>query len=135
MVKRGLLGTVLYRTFPNEPLREAVTERFPGGAVSLVGLRTSSRILEVGCGSGAFLLRLWETGFRTLEELDLYVEEHLEYPGELRVMNGSIGVCTGEWDIITFHYSFEHLPDPLESLKTAMGLLAGRGTIVVRMPP
>ena len=62
------------------------------------------------------------------------MEEHLEYPGGLRALKGSIGACTGEWDIITFHYSFEHLPDPLESLKTAMGLLAGRGTIVVRMP-
>ena len=134
VVQRGLLGRVLYRIFPDEPLREAVTERFPGGGVSLVGLRTSSRILDVGCGSGAFLLRLWEAGFRSLQGVDLYVEKHLEYPGGLRVLKGSIGACTGEWDVIMFHHSFEHLPDPLETLKTATGLLAGRGTIVVRMP-
>jgi hypothetical protein len=33
-----------------------------------------------------------------------------------------------------FHHSFEHLADPLETLKTATGLLAADGTIVVRIP-
>jgi hypothetical protein len=33
-----------------------------------------------------------------------------------------------------FHHSFEHLQDPLEVLKSAAGLLARGGTIVVRIP-
>jgi SAM-dependent methyltransferase len=49
-----------YSIYPNESVREAVSERFPGGGISIARLRTTSRILDVGCGSGSFLLRLQE---------------------------------------------------------------------------
>jgi 2-polyprenyl-3-methyl-5-hydroxy-6-metoxy-1,4-benzoquinol methylase len=134
VVQRGLLGRVLHRLSPNEDLRKAVTQHFPGGGVSLAKLRTSSRILDVGCGSGTFLLALSEAGFRQLQGVDLYVEASIEYPGGVRILKGSLEACEGKWDVVMFHHSFEHLENPLETLKTAAGLLVGEGTIVVRIP-
>jgi len=134
VTQRGLLGRVLYRMSPNEDLRETVVRYLPGGGVSITGLRTKSRILDVGCGSGSFLLALSEAGFRYLQGVDLYVEASIEYPGGVRILKGSLEACEGQWNVIMFHHSFEHLRDPRETLKTAAGLLAGEGTIVVRIP-
>src|SRR5712691_7232401 len=58
VVPRGFLGRLLYWISPNEQLREMVTRHFPGNGVSLAGLHRRSRILDVGCGSGAFLRTL-----------------------------------------------------------------------------
>ncbi len=132
--QRGLVGRILSWVYPNEALRETVADRFPGGGASLVDLSTSSRILDVGCGSGAFLLALQEAGFRKIRGVDLYVERDIEYSDTLRISKGSIAACRGEWDIVTFHHSFEHLDDPGETLKTAAGLLAAGGSIVIRIP-
>ncbi len=40
----------------------------------------------------------------------------------------------GEWDIITFHHSFEHVPDPSNVLRTVKRLLAPQGVCVLRVP-
>jgi SAM-dependent methyltransferase len=134
VIQRGLIGRVLYGVYPDEDLREAAAEHFPGGGATLANLRASSRILDVGCGSGRFLLKLREAGFQNLQGVDLYLEKSIEYPGGLRILKGSIGACEGEWDVIMFHHSFEHLRDPLETLKIAVRLLATNGTLVVRIP-
>jgi SAM-dependent methyltransferase len=115
-------------------VKEAVAEHLPGDGLTLADVSTRSRILDVGCGSGRFLLTLSGAGFRNLQGVDRYVERDIEYPGGLRILKGSLDDCQGEWDIIMFHHSFEHLPHPLETLKTATGLLAPNGTIVVRIP-
>jgi len=134
VIQRGLLGRVLDRISPNVGLKEVVAEHYPGGGVTLANLSVRSRILDVGCGSGRFLLKLHGAGFRSLQGVDLYVEKNIEYPEGLRILKGSIGTCEGEWDVIMFHHSFEHLPDPLETLTTATRLLARDGTMVVRIP-
>jgi len=134
VTQRGLLGRVLYRMSPNESLKETVADHLPGGGVALANVSMRSRILDVGCGSGKFLLALSGAAFRNLQGVDLYVERSIDYRGGLRILKGSIGDCEGEWDIIMFHHSFEHLPDPLGTLKAATGLLAADGTIVVRVP-
>jgi hypothetical protein len=40
----------------------------------------------------------------------------------------------GQWDVITFNHSLEHVCNPLEELNNAKRLLADRGRIVVRIP-
>jgi SAM-dependent methyltransferase len=134
VVPRGVLGKILHWMSPNEELREAVAKHLPGDGMALAGLRRNSRILDVGCGSGSFLRMLHAAGFRKVQGIDLFLEKTIEYGGGLRILKGSLEDCSGEWDIIMFHHSFEHLPDPLHTLTTAARRLARRGTIVVRIP-
>jgi len=119
---------------PNEELREAVAQHFPGDGVSLAKLHRSSRILDVGCGSGTFLLALSKAGFRHVQGVDLYVEASIEYPDGVRILKGSLEACEGIWNVIMFHHSFEHFRNPVEILNAAAELLDGNGTIVVRIP-
>jgi len=132
--RRGILGKILYRVSPNEELRGAVTKHFPGNGVFLAGISRRSRILDVGCGSGSFLRMLHAAGFRNVQGVDLFLEKSIAYADGLRVLKGSLDDCEGEWDVIMFHHSFEHLPDPLATLTAAARRLASRGTVLVRVP-
>jgi SAM-dependent methyltransferase len=50
------------------------------------------------------------------------------------VKKSTIHDCGQEWDLIVFNHSFEHLPDPLESLQAAARLLSKDGVCLIRIP-
>jgi 2-polyprenyl-3-methyl-5-hydroxy-6-metoxy-1,4-benzoquinol methylase len=131
---RGVVGRLLHRFRPNRELRDWIGERFPGEGAKAIGLSAASRILDVGCGSGELLLMLHLAGFDSLLGVDAYIERDVVYPEGLRVLKRSIHDVAGEWDLVMFHHSFEHLPDPRETLETATRLLAGGGTCLIRLP-
>jgi SAM-dependent methyltransferase len=97
-------------------------------------VRRDSRILDVGCGAGAFLHQLHRNGFRDLTGIDPFL------PGE----DGSDGLRfdrvtldefdDGVFDAVFFNDSLEHVPNPRETLMKARNLLAPGGRIVVRIP-
>jgi SAM-dependent methyltransferase len=122
---RGVLGRFLYRRFPNEPLRSL-------SGVS--GLTPTSRILDVGCGSGSTLFTLREMGFQALLGIDPYLDRDIEYQNGLTILKKSLAEVSGEWDVVTFHHSFEHAADPLGLLQAAARLLAKGGVCLIRMP-
>ncbi|HUG40840.1 MAG TPA: class I SAM-dependent methyltransferase [Longimicrobiales bacterium] len=102
--------------------------------VRTAGLGPGARILDVGSGSGQTLVTLAEYGFRSLTGVDPFVpESHEPIPG-VRVLRAGLEDVRETFDLVMFHHSFEHLPDPLRSLRTARGLLRPRGTVLIRMP-
>lgn len=97
-----------------------------------------SRILDVGCGGGGYLLFLRSCGYdvagvepnaqlaRQLhDELDLEI-----YPGLLT----DAGLTDESFDAITFWWVLEHTHDPVEALKEAHRILKPGGKLVVAVP-
>ncbi len=122
---RGLLGKWLYQRFPNEPL------------VSLSGIKNlekDTRILDVGCGTGALLWDLRNLGFRNILGVDPYLEKDLEFANGLRILKRTFFDIGGTWDLIMFHHVLEHLADPLQTLQHASRLLSPNGTCLIRTP-
>ena len=124
VLKKGFLGRLLYAIWPKEKLLR----------LSYANLTDDSRILDVGCGTGKLLYKLRTIGLRNLLGIDPYIEEDIEYPNGLKILKKSIDDVEGTWDLVMFHHSFEHMPEQLETLRTAARLLADGGTCLVRIP-
>lgn len=120
----GLAGNFLNTFFPNKKLE----------ILSEIHLNDQSRILDVGCGTGHLLYSLREIGFRNLLGTDPFLDGDIEYENGLKVLNKSIFEVKGEWDLIMFHHSFEHIPNPAETLNKVYDLLSDDGVCLIRVP-
>ena len=121
----GLLGRWLERRFPYPELRAI------GG---VPGLHLGSRIVDVGCGAGTLLRALRAHGFVNVLGIDPFVASDVTYEDGVRVLRRSAHELEGEWDLVMFHHSLEHVPDPAAVLRHVEAHLAAGGQILVRIP-
>jgi len=66
--------------------------------------------------------------------IDPFLEAPIRYTNGPHVLNVPLEAVDGEWDIIMFHHSFEHVTDPLQTLQACTTRLAPGGTCVIRIP-
>ena len=99
-----------------------------------IKLSKKSRILDVGCGSGDLLFFLAEAGFRNPLGIDAYVESDIIYGNGDKVRKATLQDISGEYDLIMFQHSFEHMPNQLETLHRVNHLLAKNGVCLLNMP-
>lgn len=103
-------------------------------SVLRLNLDRTSRILDVGCGSGKLLEALKGYGFRSVTGIDPFLEGDQELPDGVRLLKRDIAALEGKFDLIMFHHSFEHLADPGSALRHARRLLGAGGKCLVRIP-
>lgn len=92
-----------------------------------------ARILDVGCGSGELLRVLKRLGYRSLTGIDKYLRADLVENG-LTLRAAEITEIEQEYDLVMFHHSLEHLPDPRSALQAANRILVTGGKCLVRIP-
>jgi SAM-dependent methyltransferase len=95
------------------------------------------RLLDVGCGSGAYLARQraggWhvtgvepsERGARAARDLDMPIHHGTLCDADL---------TPASFDVITMLGVLDHIPDPLPTLKRARALLAPDGQLIILVP-
>ncbi len=120
----GVIGRVLYAIAPDKRLK----------IFSFLSIKENTTILDVGCGAGRLLYALKEAGIKNLLGVDPFNEKDIQYENGLKIQKKEIHEIKGKWDVITFHHSFEHIPNPAETLETAANLLAPDGRCVIRIP-
>jgi SAM-dependent methyltransferase len=121
---RGAVGRLLYARYPNEALRSLA--RLP--------ITKDTRILDVGCGSGTLLRALHRLGMRQLLGIDPYNDGDRDIAAGLRILKRDLRDVEGEWDLVMFHHSFEHLADPEGVLRKVASLLSSDAVCVIRIP-
>lgn len=99
------------------------------------GLRSfDDAVLDVGCGAKPVRLAiLRKLGFRQLRGLEPFIDHDLEYQG-ITVQRGQLADVTGRYRLVAFHHSFEHVPDPLATLRQARDRLEPDGRCLIRTP-
>jgi len=98
------------------------------------GVRLDSAIVDVGCGAGKLLRQLQRDGFTDLMGVDPFIEADIDYGGGLRIVKRRIQEVERRFDFIMLHHSFEHMPDPLETLHHLRGAIDDKGTLLLRIP-
>jgi 2-polyprenyl-3-methyl-5-hydroxy-6-metoxy-1,4-benzoquinol methylase len=129
----GLPWTLLAPVFDALPGRREQLEQ----SVMFLDARPGGRLLDVGCGDGARLLRMRELGWRvTGTDLDERALEQARRAG-LDVKQGTLAeqhFPSGAFDAVTLSHVIEHVPDPLETLRECRRVLALDGVVMVVTP-
>ena len=98
------------------------------------GIGFSSKILEVGCGSGVLLLQMQDDGFTDLTGVDPFIDETVTHSEVLRILKDEIYNLSGAFDLIMLHHTFEHMPEPAKVLQQLHRLLNHERYVLIRIP-
>jgi 2-polyprenyl-3-methyl-5-hydroxy-6-metoxy-1,4-benzoquinol methylase len=101
-------------------------------------LPARGRLLDVGCGNGAFLAAFGAVnkGWRSVgvEVNDRYRTEVEALPGVERLHVGDVDGVDGRFDLIALIHCLEHVPGPADFLRKLSARLAPGGAIFVQVP-
>lgn len=92
-----------------------------------------SAIADIGCGNGQLLYELSCTGYTNLHGFDPYLKKEMSTHG-LNLQRKDVMEVSGQFDLIMLHHSFEHMVNPLESMKRLGQLLKPEGQLLIRVP-
>ncbi len=103
-------------------------------AVARVPGSLPGRVLDVGSGSGMVPLAVSLAGDVDVLGIDPFAsgDRRLGDHAELRAVG--LDAVTGRFDLVMLHHSLEHMLDPLDALRVAVGLLEPGGVVLVRVP-
>jgi 2-polyprenyl-3-methyl-5-hydroxy-6-metoxy-1,4-benzoquinol methylase len=96
-----------------------------------------ARILDVGCGTGAWLSRLAQRGFFNLSGVDLNVDQSRSSGLRVDCVNldaPNWPAVAGGFDLITCIEVFEHIENPGQFLGNLENLLAPGGELLLTSP-
>ncbi|MCB1068256.1 MAG: class I SAM-dependent methyltransferase [Chlamydiia bacterium] len=97
-------------------------------------LPTTSRILDVGCGSGVLLTILNSLGYKNCIGIDPFLEADVHHPNGVSLLKKDFLDLKEKFDLIMFHHVFEHFPNPMDVLLHVEKLLTKSGLCLIRMP-
>ena len=94
----------------------------------------TSKILDVGCGSGAYIRNLRRIGFKNATGIDPFLKEDLHFECGLAILRSYIEDVKDSYDVILSHHSLEHSPQPLDMLVAIKKALAPGGVCILTVP-
>ncbi len=97
-------------------------------------VHVQEKILDVGCGTGGYLLEMAEEGYGNLYGCDPYIEGDIRYGDRIFIKKGTIDKMEGVFDRIRFGDCFEHIENPLETLRCVKRKLKPEGVCQMTMP-
>lgn len=100
----------------------------------IVKIKLDSEILDVGCGVGHLLLQMQEEGFYHLTGIDPFIDNDIFYKNGLKILKKELYAIKKQFDFIMLNHSFEHMPQPLASLREIYRMLKSKHYVLLRIP-
>lgn len=92
------------------------------------------KILDYGCGSGYFVDELHSLGFKQAMGFDPFLPANKFNEKGIYLSNDIELLGEKKWDLLTLNHVFEHLTDPIQTLKNLNELLNPKGLLILRFP-
>ncbi|MDR3260114.1 MAG: class I SAM-dependent methyltransferase [Fusobacteriaceae bacterium] len=99
-------------------------------------LKKKSRILDVGCGNGFYLDKLYDMGYKNITGIDMFIPDD-----KIRNTKWTFKKCDifsievdSKYDLIILNHVFEHMFEPDKVLNKITKLLAVDGTCLISIP-
>lgn len=120
---------LIYNSFLNSAkyYSELITKKFG----------ESKSILEVGAGFGLFVSSFKKLGYDAAGiEPSSYSVKIANEKFNLEILNADLITFSSDkkFDVILFYHSFEHIPNPVETLFKAKSLLNSKGIVWISLP-
>lgn len=96
-------------------------------------INTSSKILDIGCGSGEVLKYMYNLGYTDVTGVEPFLENSYKDIKFHRCFIQEF-VTDEKFDFILLDHSFEHMPNPKEVLRCIQYLLSPSGICMIRIP-
>ncbi len=99
-------------------------------------VNNTDKILDVGCGTGVWLVNMADNGYGNLFGCDPFIDHDIHYGDRVHIRKCTIHEMEGEgtFDRVRMSDSFEHMTDPEEALKSAAKLIKDDGVIEMGIP-
>jgi SAM-dependent methyltransferase len=99
-----------------------------------LSMHKNTRFIDVGTGSGKFLIPLYLAGYTNCLGIDRFIEGDIEYPFGLKIKKATVFDLQGEYDLVFYNHSFEHIPEQRAELLRVGDILARSGICVISVP-
>jgi SAM-dependent methyltransferase len=103
-------------------------------AIRRAHIPLDARVLDVGCGTGWLIRTMKRLGYRNVSGIDPHIKSDVRGSDSAVVLKRSLEEMTGEFDVVMFHHSFEHIADQAGALKEVRRLLRPAGRVLIRVP-
>ncbi len=131
LFRRGAIGALMASFTATQWRLRTLRPLFDGSLGTKASLNAS--ILDVGCGAGALLRELADLGLTNLTGSDLFVPAETHERG-LKIVQSDLSALPGKYDVVMFHHSFEHMPEPEKVLRSLAERMAPKAVAVIRIP-
>jgi SAM-dependent methyltransferase len=125
MAGKGLVGRILEYCFKTPLMLECL---------KICEAKLDWEILDVGCGSGRFLLELYRLGFGNLTGVDPHIERNVKPADGVFLFKKHLADLEGKYDLIFLRDSLEHMPQQSQVFMDVRTHLKSAGFVVISIP-
>jgi predicted SAM-dependent methyltransferase len=98
-------------------------------------VKTHHKILDVGCGKGELICRLFNMGYENIAGTDKYLPEAVTYDFNVSVMKKNLAeIESKSYDVVMMNHVLEHMFNPEEELRECYRILKNNSFLIIRIP-
>jgi predicted SAM-dependent methyltransferase len=95
----------------------------------------SDRILDIGCGKGMLICKLFNLGFENVTGVDKFINKEIDHGYGVKVLKKNLSeIKTGSYNILILHHVLEHLDEQVKELSECNRLLKKGGKLIISIP-